>query len=337
MVKSCSVLGCKQRYSKGSGISFHRFPAESQIKDLWIKALARHNWQPSSYSLVCGKHFLTGRPSAEPDHPDFIPNVFPHVALHHKYRASNVKRLLLMSEEVASNQPVLSRFSTIQDDCEASNQHEAATNPSSSNRRGCKHSSDGEKQSTRKRKKIALPRRYIPPPRKAVEDQDSVQKQHSATQQLVSAEGAEGDKSSLENQLLLMQRLSEQNAQVQEEMRTELRKQQSEIKLLQVQVEMLREKNARLSKEPKHTPRDVMSEAFLLDKNQEQRDAVLHQLLDDMEAQRDEYKHWPERMLAKAVSFKSKDFNGPKGLDADLNIFDDGNVIVKIDVPPYVQ
>lgn len=70
-----------------------------------------------------------------------------------------------------------------------------------------------------------------------------------------------------EGQYLLLQRLTEQGNRLQDEMRTQLRKQQSEINLLQVQVEMLREKNAKLAREPKHTSRDVMSDVYLADKS----------------------------------------------------------------------
>lgn len=54
--------------------------------------------------------------------------------------------------------------------------------------------------------------------------------------------------------------------EIQEEMQKQMRNQQDEINVLQVQVDMLREKNAKLAKEPKPTSRDVLSEVYLTDK-----------------------------------------------------------------------
>jgi hypothetical protein len=63
MGKSCCVKGCKNRFTKGSGISFHRFPTEPEQKTLWIQtmqSLNRFDWQPTMYTWVCGDHFQTG-------------------------------------------------------------------------------------------------------------------------------------------------------------------------------------------------------------------------------------------------------------------------------------
>lgn len=66
---------------------------------------------------------------------------------------------------------------------------------------------------------------------------------------------------------LVHDRLNKHMIELQEEMQSQMRKQQSEINLLQVQVDMLREKNSRLSKEPKPTSRDVLSDVYLADRS----------------------------------------------------------------------
>ncbi|XP_014290273.1 THAP domain-containing protein 1 [Halyomorpha halys] len=57
MVTSCSVFGCTKRSGKDK-VSFHRIPLNPELRDLWIKAINRKNWTPSSNSKICSDHFL---------------------------------------------------------------------------------------------------------------------------------------------------------------------------------------------------------------------------------------------------------------------------------------
>ena len=34
-------------------------------------------WKPSLYSLLCEKHFVSGKPSNDTANPDYIPSIFP--------------------------------------------------------------------------------------------------------------------------------------------------------------------------------------------------------------------------------------------------------------------
>ncbi|KAJ8349350.1 hypothetical protein SKAU_G00244800 [Synaphobranchus kaupii] len=43
-----------------------------------ITALKRDGWLPTSNSRVCSIHFITGRPSDDPLHPDYAPSRLPH-------------------------------------------------------------------------------------------------------------------------------------------------------------------------------------------------------------------------------------------------------------------
>lgn len=58
MVNSCSAYGCKNRNSKGSQITFHRFPLNNKsLLKLWLYQIKRGNWEPSKYSVICSEHF----------------------------------------------------------------------------------------------------------------------------------------------------------------------------------------------------------------------------------------------------------------------------------------
>jgi len=75
MVKTCCALGCKNRFKK-NGIGFFKFPSQPVRRKLWILAVKRKTFEPTNSSVVCGEHFQTGRPSKDPEHPDYVPNIF---------------------------------------------------------------------------------------------------------------------------------------------------------------------------------------------------------------------------------------------------------------------
>ncbi|XP_051874451.1 THAP domain-containing protein 1-like [Pristis pectinata] len=59
MPVSCSALDCKNRFKKGSGITFHRFPiSRPDLMAKWLKAVARENWVPSPRATLCSDHFI---------------------------------------------------------------------------------------------------------------------------------------------------------------------------------------------------------------------------------------------------------------------------------------
>ncbi|KAH7933921.1 hypothetical protein HPB49_019155 [Dermacentor silvarum] len=57
----CCVPNCKSDGKhKIAGVSFHEIPAESTLREAWIRAIDRPDWTPnvsSNYSRVCSKHF----------------------------------------------------------------------------------------------------------------------------------------------------------------------------------------------------------------------------------------------------------------------------------------
>ncbi len=73
------VLHRKNRYTKGSGVQFYRFPEDKDRRLKWIAAVARKNWTPTEYSWICSDHFISGAKSSDPLSPDYVPSVFAHI------------------------------------------------------------------------------------------------------------------------------------------------------------------------------------------------------------------------------------------------------------------
>ncbi|KAL2089512.1 hypothetical protein ACEWY4_014200 [Coilia grayii] len=102
MPKTCCVRGCTARYASNKGLAFFRFPSKKSKPmkwNLWVQRVRRHDvaiveaiarlpghavatfckkrgadWEPNVHHRVCGRHFITGRPNPNPDHPDFVPS-----------------------------------------------------------------------------------------------------------------------------------------------------------------------------------------------------------------------------------------------------------------------
>ena len=59
MVVTCSVLGCKNRYHKGSNTTFHKYPLHNkELCEKWIHAVRQEIFTPTKNSCVCSIHFL---------------------------------------------------------------------------------------------------------------------------------------------------------------------------------------------------------------------------------------------------------------------------------------
>ncbi|KAL0841970.1 hypothetical protein ABMA28_014194 [Loxostege sticticalis] len=57
----CAVITCRARSTclsktKG-GVSFHRFPKDPNIREIWIDATGRGDWIPTKTSTICSRHF----------------------------------------------------------------------------------------------------------------------------------------------------------------------------------------------------------------------------------------------------------------------------------------
>lgn len=86
MPRHCVVPGCKSNYASTSeAISTFSFPKDHQIKQKWINAIHRANWQPTNSSSVCAIHFrepdfqLSGKYKKARLVYDAVPSVFPNL------------------------------------------------------------------------------------------------------------------------------------------------------------------------------------------------------------------------------------------------------------------
>ncbi|KAL1433385.1 hypothetical protein MTO96_012591 [Rhipicephalus appendiculatus] len=57
MVSSCVAYGCTNRAKKGSGITFHLFPKNAEVRSKWKQAVRRENWEPKNGDQLCSVHF----------------------------------------------------------------------------------------------------------------------------------------------------------------------------------------------------------------------------------------------------------------------------------------
>ena len=92
MVKSCCAVGCTNRWVRGCGVSFYRFPADLERRARWVNAVNRKNWQPTGHSWLCSCHFISGAKSDDPLSPDSVPSVFPHTASLQKRKRVNAMK-----------------------------------------------------------------------------------------------------------------------------------------------------------------------------------------------------------------------------------------------------
>ncbi|XP_053610944.1 zinc finger protein 37-like isoform X2 [Plodia interpunctella] len=60
MVYYCCVNGCNNNSKKRDPnhvISYHTFPSNADVKQKWLRAIGRPNWEPPSYTRICSDHF----------------------------------------------------------------------------------------------------------------------------------------------------------------------------------------------------------------------------------------------------------------------------------------
>ena len=79
MGKCCCAVGCSNRFSKGCGLHFYCFPADTGRKNSWVAAVNRKDWQPTEYTWICSTHFVGGKKSDDPASPAYVPTLFEHV------------------------------------------------------------------------------------------------------------------------------------------------------------------------------------------------------------------------------------------------------------------
>lgn len=82
---SCCAIGCKNRFESRGELHFYRIPRpktafDEDRRERWIQAIRRRRsgWSEKTIrtSRLCSQHFITGKFSLDPNHPDFVPSVF---------------------------------------------------------------------------------------------------------------------------------------------------------------------------------------------------------------------------------------------------------------------
>ena len=76
MPTSCCAVNCTTRHVTGSGIGFFSIPAKEEKRKQWIHAISREGWKAKPSDRICGKHFVSGSPSDDPNDVDFVPTIF---------------------------------------------------------------------------------------------------------------------------------------------------------------------------------------------------------------------------------------------------------------------
>ena len=61
----CCAVDCTN--GSGSGKTFHRFPRDSKLKQLWIARVKRKNWSPTQTTVLCSDHFQRADYETDPE------------------------------------------------------------------------------------------------------------------------------------------------------------------------------------------------------------------------------------------------------------------------------
>ena len=100
MPLSCVAFGCTNHNRMKKKPGFYRFPNKDiERRKKWVAACKRKNsdgspWNPSGKNVyICGEHFIYGKPSKDPNHPDYLPSKFVFVSRIEQKSELKLKRL----------------------------------------------------------------------------------------------------------------------------------------------------------------------------------------------------------------------------------------------------
>ena len=73
----CCVKDCHSRQGRDD-VRFFSFPKKNKEQfEKWTIRVKRENFVPNAFTVICGHHFVKGKPDVSPDSPDFAPSIFP--------------------------------------------------------------------------------------------------------------------------------------------------------------------------------------------------------------------------------------------------------------------
>ncbi|XP_026866705.1 THAP domain-containing protein 1 isoform X1 [Electrophorus electricus] len=106
MGKSCCAVYCTNRFSKNSELSFYRLPKAKEKRSKWITAIHRNNWNPGTEAWICSSHFVSGKKSDDPLHPDYVPSLFSFTSTTDRNLAVRNLERFLQSQKVSEKRPI---------------------------------------------------------------------------------------------------------------------------------------------------------------------------------------------------------------------------------------
>lgn len=76
--ETCVAPECARtaRSKRSACFAHYPFPRDKSRQHLWVAALRRRYWTPTREDRLCSRHFMSGRPSSDPEDPDYVPTVF---------------------------------------------------------------------------------------------------------------------------------------------------------------------------------------------------------------------------------------------------------------------
>ncbi|KAJ8704404.1 hypothetical protein PYW07_011592 [Mythimna separata] len=82
--RTCCVIKCVNINTPWkSEVKFYKFPQKHSLqRTRWVQAVRDNNgpwWRPDSGSLICGEHFVKGKPDDCPKNVDYAPSVFANM------------------------------------------------------------------------------------------------------------------------------------------------------------------------------------------------------------------------------------------------------------------
>ena len=105
---TCCVPGCYNNTKKDRELSFHKFPREKVLRNVWINAIKRKDFVPTEHHCVCSQHFGGGKKKGPTD----IPSIFPLIATPKQRKEPKVRGSLpppakrMRSDDFETSKPI---------------------------------------------------------------------------------------------------------------------------------------------------------------------------------------------------------------------------------------
>ncbi|KAK0151943.1 THAP domain-containing protein 4 [Merluccius polli] len=103
----CCAVGCNNSRKRNPGMIFYSLPREKERRYKWLATIRRDLWTPTSNTLLCSEHFLSGAKQDNPLSPDFVPSLFAHTSKREgekqHYAFQKFQKTQLMKRKIREN------------------------------------------------------------------------------------------------------------------------------------------------------------------------------------------------------------------------------------------